>query len=148
MSDSTVTPSGAVGAGPPPAQEFNQSGTMLVQADSLVMNQSAAKEVSAREARLEESAAVVVEATAATVSNSACLQVLAEEATVVNSPVVMVAAERASFRDSPVVVFLGSIDGEPVTPLLDWRSAVGLGAAFGVGLAVAGALLGRLTRRS
>ena len=48
--------------------------------------------------------------------------------------------------DSPIFLYIGAVDGDPITPTLDWRGAVGLGAAFGVGLAVAGALLGRLTR--
>jgi hypothetical protein len=144
MSDATETP--AEGAAPAAPREINQGGADRIEADSIVMNQSAAKEVSAREARLEESAVVVVEATEATISNSACVQVLAEEVNVVNSPALMVAAERATFRDSPIFLYIGAVGGDPVTPKLDWRGAVGLGAAFGVGLAVAGALLGRLTR--
>jgi precorrin isomerase len=125
---------------------IENDGVTTVEADSVVMTQSAAREVRAREARLDESAVVVVEATTASLANSACVQVLAESATVVSTPVFFVGAERATLSNSPVFLFLGRTDGAPVQATLDWRSALGLGAAGGVALALASALLGRLRR--
>jgi hypothetical protein len=55
----------------------------------------------------------------------------------------MVAAERASFSGSPILLFLGRTDGEGVRPALDWRGAVGFGAALGLVLALMGAVLRR-----
>lgn len=124
-------------------RDFTDGETRLVQADRVAMSRSAAREVSAREARLDSSAVVVVEADSATITNSACVQILAEEATVNSTPTFMLAAERASLRDSPVFLFLGRSDGGEIRPVLDWRGAVGLGAAFGAALALLGALLRR-----
>jgi hypothetical protein len=128
---------------PQEQREIVEVETKTVQADRVVMTRSAAREVSAREARLDSSATVLVEATEATVVNSACVQVLAESASVSSSPALMIAAERAVIRESPVFLFLGSVEGGEVRPTLDWRGAVGLGAAFGAALALVGALLRR-----
>lgn len=140
-SGSTPVPPPAEPTTPVEVREFADGQTDVVQADRLLMSRSAAREVSAREARLESSAVVVVEATDATVNNSACLQVLGEEITVNNTPSLMLAAERATLHNSPVFLFLGRAEGEDLRPLLDWRAAVGLGAAFGAALAVVGAFL-------
>lgn len=129
-----------------PLREITDAETPIVEADSVVMTRSAARQVTTRDARLADSAVVVVEARDVSVQNSACVQVLAESVAVVNTPTFLVGAERASFTDSPIFLFLGRADDE-VQATLDWRGAVGLGAAFGIGLAVAGALLGRLGRR-
>jgi hypothetical protein len=128
-------------------RELTDTETGEVEAASVVLNRSAARQVTATDASLSDSAAVFVEARGSvSMQNSASVQVLTESAALVNSPVFFVGAERARLTDSPVFLFLGRAEDD-VQATLDWRGAIALGAAFGIGLAVAGAVLARIGRR-
>lgn len=141
MSDRSIADATPEGNQAAPPRQVEQAEAAVIQADQIVMTRSAAREVNCREARLDRSAVFVVDSSTATISNSSCVQVLGEDVTVVNTPSLMVAAERARIQGSPIFFFLGSIEGDGVKPVLDWRSGLAVGAGLGLALAVAGRFL-------
>ncbi len=125
--------------------EMTQSAARVVDADAVEMNSSAAQIVEAETVRLSGSAALGARAETLAVEQSILGLVRTTDATVADSAVLMLAGDEVQAANvNAFFVYAGNAEGD-VKALLDWRSAVVIGAVAGVVLFLL-SLLGRSRR--
>jgi hypothetical protein len=123
---------------------LRQSSAGLVTSERLTAEQSAFSTVEARSAQLSQSAVQRLDAERAVAEHSRILATSAGSVRLVKSQAVLVKADHAQIEGGRIFWFIGRADG-PITATLTPTSAAILGAALGIGLTLASALL-RLIR--
>ncbi|HEY7035972.1 MAG TPA: hypothetical protein VH482_31855 [Thermomicrobiales bacterium] len=126
---------------------MDRSGAESVTAQRVTMERSGAKTLEARSAQLVNSGVAILKSEQAVLQGGSAVLVSAKEARLVKSRAAVVVAERLTGEgELKALLHVGSSDG-CIRPVLDGRSALGLGAAFGLVVLVFGRLVKRLGGR-
>jgi hypothetical protein len=124
---------------------MDRSGAESITAERVTMDHSGAKSLEAKSAQLTNSGAAFLKAERAVIQNGSAVFVSANEARLVKSSAVAVFAGNLTAEgDLKTLLHVGPSEG-CIRPVFDAKSAVGLGAGFGLVVLVLGRLLRRLT---
>lgn len=126
---------------------LDRSGAERITAERVSMERSGAQTIDAKSAQLERSGVVALGSDHSVLLHSSAVQVVAEEARISRSRILWLSSTRATLDGSSVLFFSGSADGD-VRATFTPRTAMIFGAACGLALVVARALVNGVTRRT